>query len=374
MSKIVFLHFGELPDNNGITNKIKAQCNALVSCGYEVHIANTRRNGKKEIYLADNKIIGESWIWQNTLHILFGTYLPFYKFVKEIKASNIYYRMGGNAHLGILFTLFLLKNYGCKIIAEIPTYPYDSEKKIGKHSFFSKIQLWSDRLNRHLLRFILYRFVTFSEDKIIWKVPCINIANGCIPSRMPMKKELIYNGTHLHLIAAAVIQKYHGYDRMIEGIREYYQSKSYNDPIVTFTICGGGDLYPLKQLVKQYNLEKYITFTGNLVGEVFNNEFDKAHFAVGSLGRHRSGLVTMRALKNVEYTSRGIPFIYSENNPDFDGKPFVIKASPDDTPINIYTIISFMKEFKMKTKEIHQYALGFSWDEQMKAIAVCFNS
>lgn len=373
MKKIVFLHFGELPEKNGITNKVKAQCSALASYGYEVHLTNTHKEENKEFYFADNQLIKRSNIWQNTLHILFCTYWPFYKFIKHNKISNIYYRMSGNTYPGIIFMLFFLKIHGHRIIAEIPTYPYDAEKSLEKHSFLSKIQILSDRINRHLLRFILYRFVTFSDDKKIWGVPCINIANGYIPSRMPMKKSSVYDGKSLHLIAAAVVQKYHGYDRIIEGMREYYQSKTKEEPIVTFTICGDGDLNPLKELVKKYNLDQYITFTGNITGKIFNTEFDRAHFAIGSLGRHRSGLTTMRALKNIEYTSRGIPFIYSENNPDFDGKPFVMKASQDDTPINIHNIISFMKTFNMTIEKIHQYALGYSWDEQMKAIAECFD-
>lgn len=373
MNKIVFLHFGELPKQNGITNKIEAQCSAFSTYGYEVHLANTHRDGKKEIFLVNDQIIGEANIWQNTLHVLFCIYWPFYKFVKQIKARNIYYRMGGNAQPGIILMLFLLKLHGCRIIAEIPTYPYDSEKELIKRSLLGKIQVWSDKINRHLLRFVLYLFVTFSDDKKIWGVQCINIANGYIPSRMPIKKRQIYDKKHLHLIAAAIIQSYHGYDRIIEGMREYYQSKSKKDPVVTFTICGNGDLNPLKDLVQKYNLNQYVSFTGNLTGKAFNAEFDKAHFAIGSLGRHRSGLTTMRALKNVEYTSRGLPFIYSENNPDFDGKPFVIKASQDDTPININKIVSFMTDFNMTAEEIHQYALGFSWEEQMKCVVKYFN-
>lgn len=372
MSRLIFLHFGELPEKNGITNKIKAQCSAFAACGHEVHITNTYKKEKKEFYLANGQIIGSSSIWQNTLHVLFCIYWPFYKFASRTKARNIYYRMGGNAHPGIIFMLLLLKLNGCRIIAEIPTYPYDAEKVLIKRSFLSKVQLWSDHINRHLLRFVLYRFVTFSDDKKIWGVPCINIANGYIPSCMPIKKPTNYDDKHLHLIAAAVVQQYHGYDRMIEGMREYYQSKSKEEPIVTFTICGDGDLILLKNLVQKYNLEQYVSFTGNLSGEVFNSEFDKAHFAIGSLGRHRSGLTTMRALKNIEYTSRGLPFIYSENNPDFDGKAFVIKAPQNDTPIDLHQVVSFMRKFKMTPEEIHQHALGFSWDEQMKIVAEKF--
>ncbi|MEG2480028.1 MAG: hypothetical protein RSA50_07120, partial [Mucinivorans sp.] len=40
--------------------------------------------------------------------------------------------------------------------------------------------------------------------------------------------------------------------------------------------------------------------------------FEQADIAIGSLARHRSGITTIKTLKNREYAARGIPFIYSE--------------------------------------------------------------
>mgnify|MGYP000644641746 CR=1 FL=1 len=40
--------------------------------------------------------------------------------------------------------------------------------------------------------------------------------------------------------------------------------------------------------------------------------FEQADFAIGSLGRHRSGITHIKTLKNREYAARGLAFTYSE--------------------------------------------------------------
>lgn len=63
--------------------------------------------------------------------------------------------------------------------------------------------------------------------------------------------------------------------------------------------------------------------------------FNQCDFGIGSLGRHRSGIDKIKTLKNREYAARGIPFIYSETDEDFEQMPYVLKAPADESPIDI---------------------------------------
>ena len=54
---------------------------------------------------------------------------------------------------------------------------------------------------------------------------------------------------------------------------------------------------------------------------------------IGSLARHRSGIDKIKTLKNREYAARGIPFVYSETDDDFEHQPYILKAAPDDSPL-----------------------------------------
>ena len=88
-------------------------------------------------------------------------------------------------------------------------------------------------------------------------------------------------------------------------------------------------------------------------------------FAVGSLGRHRSGITRIKTLKNREYACRGIPFIYSEIDTDFDHQPYVIKAESNECPISINSILIFLDHFTLKPEEIRNTIKHLSWKNQM---------
>ena len=96
--------------------------------------------------------------------------------------------------------------------------------------------------------------------------------------------------------------------------------------------------------------------------------FDKCCFAIGSLARHRSGITTIKTLKNREYATRGIPFIYSEIDSDFEGKSYILKASPDESPIDVYGILDFINNCQFDPKYIRKTVANLSWKKQMKKV------
>ena len=107
---------------------------------------------------------------------------------------------------------------------------------------------------------------------------------------------------------------------------------------------------------------------GSLYGSQLNEVFGQCVFAVGSLGRHRSGITSIKTLKNREYATRGIPFIYSEIDSDFEDKPYVIKAPADESPIDIRSIIEFMDHFDMNPEDIRKTVEHLTWKRQMQKV------
>ena len=96
--------------------------------------------------------------------------------------------------------------------------------------------------------------------------------------------------------------------------------------------------------------------------------FNKCDCGIGSLGRHRVGIDKIKTLKNREYAARGIPFIYSETDSDFDTKPYVLKAPADETAIDIDSIVSFYKRLSMSPEEIRNSISSLSWENQMNNV------
>ena len=109
------------------------------------------------------------------------------------------------------------------------------------------------------------------------------------------------------------------------------------------------------KFIFKYGIQDKIIFHGQLFGDALDKVFNQSCFAIGSLARHRSGITIIKTLKNREYATRGIPFIYSEQDSDFDNQPYVIKASPDESPINVQQILDFIDHHQIKPEEIPIY-------------------
>lgn len=215
--------------------------------------------------------------------------------------------------------------------------------------------------------------VTYSDASEIFGQRTINISNGVdfdsIPVRIPIKME----DNSLHMIAVAEVHPWHAFDRMIEGLGEYYLHTN-NPSDLYFHIVGGiwhGHMYGkrgIKTLIDKYNLQDRVILHGQLFGRDLDDVFNHCQFAVGSLGRHRSGISVIKTLKNREYATRGIPFIYSEIDSDFDSKPYILKASADETPIDIQKILDFMERFRMTPNEIRKTVEHLAWKFQMQRV------
>jgi len=164
---------------------------------------------------------------------------------------------------------------------------------------------------------------------------------------------------------------YHGYDRLIEGLIDYYE-KNVPKKKVRIIMVGNG---PMKEkwikLAVEGNVKDFVDFVGEKSSEELTSYFENAHIAVGSLGLHRVGLHEISTLKTKEYCARGIPFVCSNKEVGFpEDFPFMIKISPDETPINIqYLIDSYEKINKLYPNYIKDMRLfaeqHLDWKQQM---------
>ena len=231
-----------------------------------------------------------------------------------------------------------MKKYGAKVVMEIPTYPYDSEYEAqGMNK-----QIIFDRLFRKSLAKQLDAIVTFSDYDHIFGQKTIKISNGIDFESVKMKSRINDTSKELNLIGVAEIHEWHGFDRLIKGLAEYYSKTQ--DYIVKFHVVGyffSAEIEKgFKRIITDNHMENYVILYGKKHGEALDYLFDKCDFGIGSLGRHRVGIDKIKTLKNREYAARGIPFIYSETDSDFDQKPYVLKVPADETPIDINSIIN----------------------------------
>ena len=154
-------------------------------------------------------------------------------------------------------------------------------------------------------------------------------------------------------------------------------SQSSNFRHVFFHIVGGvgpTEMYDsmhapgFEELMEKYRIKDYVIFHGQLFGDALTEVFNQCQFAIGSLARHRSGIINIKTLKNREYAARGIPFIYSEQDSDFDQQPYVLKAPADESPINICKILDFVDRNHMKPDDIRKTIGALAWNNQMQKV------
>lgn len=254
-----------------------------------------------------------------------------------------------------LFNNIKKNNPNCKILYEIPTYPYDMEIK----TFKEKIALFFDKKYRKELKNVVDKIITLSDDDMIYGISTLHMTNGIDTTRIPIAKCDFKQKDTISLIAVAQFNFWHGYDRLIEGLHNYYETKTFEEKKVSLNLIGkNGERY--QRLIDKYKLNPFVYVCGELYGDDLDKKFNVSDIAVCSLGGHRKGIVKKSSeLKSREYLARGLPIVTSVDidiiSHDCD---FVLKVPVDDSPIDIRKIIDFYE--KNYTKSKHDYIRKFA--------------
>jgi glycosyltransferase involved in cell wall biosynthesis len=342
---------------DGINEKIYKQIESFKQAGIDVEMrANPRR----------------------TLLTLVHNLIPFFSkqyFNTDVDWQNqdfVYIRKGAVLDRSVLNLVKKVKllNPKIKIILEMPTYPY-----IDEFPWFIKWDIWlKEKIATSKLKKYIDCIVTYSDDSEIFGIPCLNISNAYDFKQIPHYSENEEDA--IHLIAVASLTFYHGYDRVIEGMKNYYQSGKASQE-VKFTLIGDGPvLEGYRKLVEEYQLVDKISLVGRKKQSELAPYFNQADIGVDSLGRHRSGVVYNSSLKGKEYLAKGLPIV-SGVKTDLDDRdfPYYLRVSADDTPLDISEIIKFYYDImKNKTKqdlalEIFLYGKNnFSFDKTFKSV------
>lgn len=233
----------------------------------------------------------------------------------------------------------------CKIIIEIFSYPYDKDDfgKWNAWPFYLKELLYRPRLKRYV-----DRFVTYTEDREIFGIPTLCTTNGIhvesvrqVAGQFAEKK--------LRLIGVAFMQRHHGYERIIEGLHQYYDTDAARDYQVELNLVGDGPEKPLYQeLVQKYHLEERVHFYPTLTGKELDDLYDESDLGLVSFGMYKLGYFgKMMALKSREYLAKGMPLLAGCAIDVLDDDYPYAKTFPnDDSTVDMAEVISFFERIK----------------------------
>jgi len=368
-------------DMVGIRKKVFGQCSAFARLGYTPTLV-IYENDKLTFRSLDGKSTDYKlskilWVAGYYRHIL-----KKYLLQSGITYDLVYIR---KAFCETPFTLSatkLLRKYSKRIICEIPTYPYDEENKgyFKRHSFAKKLKVFpfyffgmffSDKLCRSRLKKYIDCFAVITEEsecESAFGAPAVKITNGIDVESTPMRDK-VPNDT-LSIMAVASISYWHGYDRIILAMHEYYKNGGEKD-IIFHVVGDGASKKELQQQAIELNLEKRVIFHGIRKGKELDELFNNADVGAGTFGGYRLGRDIDSDLKICEYCARALPYVTSMRDLDIpDSFSWKLLVANDDSLIDIEKIIAFNEkcnENRDRLIEMREFAQeNLSWDVHLK--------
>ena len=239
------------------------------------------------------------------------------------------------------FVLNMVKSFhkaGVKTVMEIPTYPYVPELK--KQGVKGVPKRMIDATFRRACARYIDRFAAPLYGKPIMGKPCIEIRNGIEAVEIQPRRVKEPDG-RIHLLAVAMMAPWHGYDRLIEGMHQYYADGGKRD-IVLHLVGHGAASDGYQALIENYALRDRVIEHGKMYGASLDAMYDIADIGVGSLGIHRTEVRKTNTLKILEYMAKGIPVICEHSEYGIpENNPYRFTVADDDSALDINAILRF---------------------------------
>lgn len=353
---------------DGVCKKIKSQIAVFEKWGHIVDF----------VFIDDNEIIFK----ENGIEKKIGNvgeikktpaYMKMYQYLKDKKYDWVYNRYG----MMDTFYYRLLKKLhhnGTKILIEIPTYPYVGEQpKDILHWFMFQ---W-DKIYVPKLKKIVNRIVTYSRDEMIFGIQTLCIMNGIDMGEIEMISPKSVKDDTIDLLMVALMQPYHGYERLLYGMKQYYQNGGKRKILCHF-VGDGPEKCVYEKIVSENQLEEYVMFYGQLGGKELDQIYNKADIGICTLGAYKKGLFWSSELKVREYLAKGLPFVLGVEGDitDLIAHDFYIEFPNDASFIDIEEIVSFYDRV-YKQNNIYQIIRSqaekyISMEAAMKPVLRCF--
>lgn len=201
-----FIVENSLSKLSGANKKIENQIKAFENAGFIIETVVMKRSefpGNKIVDRLPFSNCSPHWEWREEFLGYNFIYLrkpwfngAFIRFLKDIKK----------------------KNPNIKIIVELPSYPYDGEMK---NSIKNYPKYLKDVFARKKLKGHVDRICSLVDESEIFGVKNIRIFNGYDFSQIQIERQK-NNVDEIRLCCVANFAPWHGYERLLRGIVNYY--------------------------------------------------------------------------------------------------------------------------------------------------------
>ena len=375
----------EKHSSQGVMKKIDGEIKAFEELGYEVTLS----------YQHEGKLVNRTGTNVSRFQINRGLTryrMSIYKQLKVIirnqKYNMVYLRFPGSIDFSVFSLLKVGHRYCDKVVLEMPTYPIGGEMKerLKKLATLKTLSLFLYQtaayslhriLSRKLKKYVDVVLSFFDFDKI-WGMPVINIDNGISLNDIKIQEKKREIENTIRLIFVAAYSPWHGVDRIVKSLDEYYKTKKISDPEIILKLVGSGDsLTEVIQTEYFSRVKSHIELLGPRHGKELDDLYDESDVAISSLGMFRIGLVNGSTLKTKEYCAKGIPFIYAYKEKLIDDSfKYARRFENDDSLIDMNSIIEFYYgiEESNYSQIMRKFAEKYEWKSQIKEFLSKLNS
>lgn len=196
--------------------------------------------------------------------------------------------------------------------------------------------------------------------------------NGIDTAKFSIRNYPFFEGQTLKLLFVGSGYKNQGLHRLLISMEDYY-SNNFKVRIIVHVAGITLEKTYLKKYLRNTTVRESVVFHGFLPPNEIDHLANVCHIAINSLSVHILGQKITSTLKSREYFARGMPFITSSSDDDFDDKnPYILKVSEDENPFDIHELINFASKLNDDPKhpqKMRQYAIShLDWSVKMKRL------
>lgn len=232
------------------------------------------------------------------------------------------------------------KKTDIKVILEIPTYPYDCE--LISQGLINVPILFRESMARHYLAGLVDLLAVVGEtERRLWNIETVEMYNG-IDVNNTNVRDPKNDDDVIRVVCAANFSDYHGVDRFIDGMKQYYLASG-KRKIELYLAGSGTEKYESQVANSEVEIADKIFFLGKLNPKQMDCLYDECDIGIVTLGYSRIGLKLNTTIKSKEYLAVGLPFITDTPIDVFHGedKTYCLQVEYGDCPLKMQDILDF---------------------------------